>query len=86
MGKKIGVKELEEVLLNQIEMLNDESIGEDSEKVQQMIDRSQSIASLTNAYIGVQRVKLDVVKELNRGGNLYESYLGIESAKPTGKV
>lgn len=86
MAKKMSIKELEDVLLNQIEILNDDSIGDDAEKVKQMIDRSQSIANLTNAYIGVQRVKLDVVKELNRGGNLYENYLGIESSSSVGKV
>lgn len=86
MAKKMSVKELEEVLLDQIEKLNCDDVNEDTEKAQQMIDRSKSIAELTNAFIGVQRIKLDVVKELNRGGNLYESYLGIESDKTTGKV
>ena len=58
----------------------------DEEKGKMLIERSKSIAELTNAYIGVNRMKIDVVKELNKGGNLYESYLGIESAKTTGKV
>ena len=86
MAKKMGIKELEEVLLNQIETLNDLPEDVDAEKAKQMIDCSQSITNLTNAFIGVQRVKLDVVKELNRGGNLYENYLGIESTSPVGKV
>lgn len=85
MAKKMSIHELEEVLLDQIEKLSDDSIAEDEEKAQQMIDRSKSIAELTNSFIGVQRVKLDVVKELNRGGTIYEKYLGIEGA-PVGKV
>jgi hypothetical protein len=31
-------------------------------------------------------MKLDVVKELNKGGNLYENYLGVESDNPVGKA
>ena len=46
-----------------------------------MIDRSKSIAELTNAYVNVNRMKLDVVKELNRSGTLYEGYLGITDEK-----
>lgn len=83
---KMKVQELENVLLDQIEKLNQDDVNEDTEKAQQMIDRSKSIAELTNAFIGVQKIKLDVVKELNRGGGLYEGYLGIESGKTAGKV
>ena len=81
----LKIKELENVLLDQIEALSDMSINEKPEEAQQMIERSQAISNLTNAYIGVQRVKLDVVKEVNRGGSLYETYLGIESDLPKGK-
>lgn len=76
---KMSVKELEEVLLNQIELLNDPPEGTDAEEMKSMIERSQSIASLTTAFVEVQRTKLDVVKELNRSGDLYKNYLGIES-------
>lgn len=83
---KMKVQELENVLLEQIEKLNDDSYLEDEEKGKMLIERSKSIAELTNAYIGVNRMKLDVVKELNKGGNLYEGYLGIESDGKAGKV
>lgn len=86
MTKKMSVKELEDVLLDQIEKLNDDSIMDDPEKAKILIDKSKSMTDLTNAYIGVQRMKLDVVKELNKGGNLYENYLGIESDSAHGKV
>ena len=80
------VQELENVLLDQIEKLNDDSVLEDAEKAKMLIERSNAMVGLTNSFIGVNRMKLDVVKELNKGGNLYESYLGIESPKPTGKA
>ena len=78
MAKKMNIHELEETILDQIEKLNDDSIASDPEKAQSMIERSKAMAELTNAYIGVNRMKLDVVKELNKSGSLYEGYLGIE--------
>lgn len=75
---KNRIKELEETILNQIEALNDDSLSDDAEKAQRMIDRSKAISELTNSFVGVQRMKLDVVKELNRNGGAYEEYLGID--------
>ena len=86
MARQMKVQELENVLLDQIEKLNDDSLMDDPEKAKILIERSQSMANLTNAYIGVNRMKLDVVKELNKGGTLYEKYLGIESDSAQGKV
>ena len=86
MARQMKVQELENVLLDQIEKLNDDSVMDDPEKAKILIERSQSMANLTNAYIGVNRMKLDVVKELNKGGTLYEKYLGIESDSAQGKV
>ena len=83
---KSRVEELENVLLDQIEKLNDDSYLEDIEKAKVLIERSKTISGLANSFINVQQTKLDVVRELNKGGNLYESYLGIESKKPVGKV
>ena len=36
------------------------------------------MSTLANSYISINRLKLDVVKELNNSGGLYENYLGIE--------
>ena len=83
---KNNAKELELVLLDQIEKLNDDSIMEDTEKAKVLIERSQAMSNLANAYIGVNRMKLDIVKEMNRGGTLYEKYLGIESDTEIGKA
>ena len=86
MARQMKAQELENVLLDQIEKLNDDSVMDDPEKAKILIERSQSMANHTNAYIGVNRMKLDVVKELNKGGTLYEKYLGIESDSAQGKV
>lgn len=83
---KTRIKELEATLLDQIEKLNDDSIFEDSEKAKILIDRSKAISELTQSFVEVNRMKLDVVKELNKGGNLYENYLGVESDSPVGKA
>lgn len=73
-----NIKELESVLLDQIEKLNDDSIAEDGDKAKIMIERSRAMSDLADSYINVNRMKLDVVKELNKNGGLYEDYLGIE--------
>lgn len=73
-----NIKELETALLDQIEKLNDDSIAEDEEKAKTLIERSRAMSELADSYVGVSRMKLDVVKELNRSGGLYEDYLGIE--------
>ena len=83
---KTRIQELEEVLLDQIEKLNDDSVCADDTAAQILIDRSRSIAELTNSYVSINRMKLDVVKELNKGGTLYEKYLGIETDSSYGKA
>jgi hypothetical protein len=77
----MDIKELERTLIDQIEKLNDDSIAEDEAACRAMIERSNAMSGLANAYIGVQRLKLDVVKQLNNNGGLYEEYLGIEDKK-----
>ena len=76
-----GFKELEVTILDQIEKLNDDSIAEDMDKTKMLIDRSKAISELSENYTDIQRLKLDIVKELNNNGGLYESYLGIEDKK-----
>ena len=73
--------ELENTLLDQIEKLNDDSLTEDEQACRAMIEKSNAMSGLTNAYIGIQRLKLDVVKQLDKNGGLYEEYLGIEEIK-----
>ncbi len=75
---KMRIKELEETLLDQIEKLNDDSILEDEEKSEQLVKRSKAISDLTNSFVELNRMKLDIVKELNKNGPEYEQYLGVE--------
>lgn len=83
---KTRIQELEEVLLDQIEKLNDDSVCADDTAAQILVDRSRSIAELTNSFVSINRMKLDVVKELNKSGTIYEKYLGIEADSSYGKA
>jgi len=76
------IKEIEETLLDQIEKLSDDSIMSDKEEAKQMVERSRAMAGLASSFIEINRMKLDIVKELNHNGGLYEEYLGINT-KPT---
>lgn len=76
---KTRIKELEDVLLNQIEMLNDESILTDKEAAMLQIEKSKAISDLTKNYTEIQKTKLDIVKvALHDGSGYYDKYLGIE--------
>ena len=72
-------EELENAILGQIGMLNDNSVMSSKEDAEQLIERSKAISSLADSFIGLNRLKLEVVKEMNQNGNPgYEKYLGIE--------
>jgi len=79
MAKKMSLKELEETLLDQIEKLSDDSIGDDVEKTRMMVERSKSISDLANNVIMINQLKLNIVKEMSSNGGLYGEVLGIES-------
>lgn len=70
--------ELEAVLLDQIEKLNDDSLAEDVEKAQMMINKSKAISDLAGRVNDLNRLKLDVYKEANANGGVYEKMLGID--------
>ena len=70
--------ELENVLLNQIEMLNDESILTDKESATIAIEKSKAISDLTGNFTELQKVKLDIVKTARKEQGVYDKYLGIE--------
>ena len=70
--------ELENVLLNQIELLNDESILTDKESATIAIEKSKAISDLTGNFTELQKVKLDIVKTARKEQGVYDKYLGIE--------
>lgn len=70
--------ELEKTLLDQIEKLNDDSLAEDPDKARLMIDKSKVMSDLAARAIEMNRLKLDIYKEANANGGIYEKLLGIE--------
>ena len=73
--------ELENVLLDQIEKLNDDSIFEDKEAVKTLIERSKAISDLTNSYIDIQKTKLDAQKlKIDTVKIMHDTAVGIGKA------
>lgn len=78
------MEELEKTLLSQVESLNDESLFNDKEQAQILVDKSRAMGELAGKIIDIQRqksdenrLKLDIVKYVSENGGMYESYLGI---------
>lgn len=76
--KKTRFDELEVVLLNQIEMLNDESILTDKESATIAIEKSKAISALAGNFTEIQKTKLDIVKTAMKDNGVYDKYLGLE--------
>lgn len=72
------LNELENVLLDQIEKLNDDTIADDEKLTRMLVERSQAISNLSANVMNLNRLKLDVVKHAEVNGGLYDSYLGLE--------
>ena len=70
--------ELENTLLDQIEELNDDSLADDPDKARLMIEKSKVMSDLAGRVTEMNRLKLDVYKEANQNGGIYEKFLGIE--------
>lgn len=70
--------EMEKTLLDQIEKLNDDSIASDPEAAKVMIERNKAIGSLASQVTEINKLKLDIYKEANANGGIYEKFLGIE--------
>lgn len=72
------MEELEKTLLDQIEKLNDDSLADDPDKARLQIDKSKAMSDLAGKTIELNRLKLDIYKEANANGGVYEKFLGIE--------
>ena len=72
------IDELENTLLDQIEKLNDDSLAEDVDKAKMMIEKSKAMSDLAGRLNEMNRLKLDIYKEANANGGMYEKFLGIE--------
>lgn len=69
--------ELENVLLDQIEKLNDDSLMAAPDQAKILVDKSRAISDLSRNYTEIQKLKLDAVKVAMKD-HTYEEYLGIE--------
>lgn len=63
------IRELEDVLLDQVEKLNDDTLFEDEAELQKVLGRSKQISDIAGNLIELNRLKLDIVKasEANPG-------------------
>lgn len=77
----MNLKELENVLLDQIEKLNDDSIAEEEEDTKMLVDRSRAISELADNVLQLNRLKVDVVKISEDSNGFYNKYLGVEYDK-----
>lgn len=77
-GVKMKLNELEKSLLDQIEKLNDDSLAGDPESAKIVIEKSKVMSDLAGRVNEMNRLKLDVYKEANANGGMYEKFLGIE--------
>lgn len=69
--------ELERTLLDQIEKLNDEPIDGDAdrEKAEIMVAKSRAISDLTDRYVALNRLKLDIAVKAEENGVVYRQML-----------
>lgn len=75
------LNELEQVLLDQIEKLNDDSILESEDATRVLVERSKAISALSANVMNLNRLKLDIVKASEDSGDVYRQYLGIEDGR-----
>lgn len=54
-------EELENVILGQIELLGDDSVFDDGEKLDRLIRRSDAMSALSENWIKIQQMKADPV-------------------------
>lgn len=83
--RKNSWREIEDVLLNQIETLNEEFDGEDAERARTLIDKSRAIGTLVNNFTELQRVKLEIAREMLDGGSdkATKRFLGVAADEAT---
>lgn len=73
------IQELENVLLDQIEKLSDDSLFENKETANIVLEKSKAISSLSSNFVDLQQLKLNIVKTVSNSRNdSFNSFLGIE--------
>ena len=69
------ILELENVLLDQIEKINDDSVSCSEEECVRLINRSKAISDLADNVIQLNRLKLDIVKASEENPAVYQTLL-----------
>lgn len=67
--------ELENVLLDQIEKVNDDSLAMSDEECTRLLNRSKAISDLADNVIQLNRLKLDIVKASEDNPSVYQSLI-----------
>lgn len=73
------IQELENVLLDQIEKLSDDSLFENKESANVVLEKSKAISFLSSNFVELQQLKLNIVKTVSNSRNKsFNNFLGIE--------
>lgn len=75
-----NVKDVENVLLNQIESLNNESdLKMSDEEFERMCKRADATSKVVSQYVNVNNLKLNVVRTADATDGVYNNVLGLAS-------
>lgn len=69
------ILELENVLLDQLEKLNDDSLNTSEEELNRVLNKSKAISALADNVIELNRLKLDIVKASEDNTFVYETLI-----------
>lgn len=69
------ILELENVLLDQLEKLNDDSLNTSEEELNRVLNKSKAISALADNVIELNRLKLDIVKASESNDLVYRTLI-----------
>lgn len=69
------ILELENVLLDQLEKLNDDSLNTSEEELNRVLNKSKAISALADNVIELNRLKLDIVKASEDNDLVYRTLI-----------
>lgn len=69
------ILELENVLLDQLEKLNDDSLNTSEEELNRVLNKSKAISALADNVIELNRLKLDIVKASEDNDLVYQTLI-----------
>lgn len=69
------ILELENILLDQLEKLNDDSLNTSEEELNHVLNKSKAISALADNVIELNRLKLDIVKASESNDLVYRTLI-----------